>query len=226
MTHVENTNTWTFSTKIFAAGLLAIWAAFAYLVGSTGILHVAGTEVFRPIVVSVIIPVGIFVVGYTRSQRFRNFVLSQDIRSLTILQHWRIMGFTFLMLYAYDILPALFAWPAGFGDVAIGLAAPFMVARLDRDPAFAHSARFLIYHALGLLDFAAAVVTATLASGAFPNFLSGDITSGPMEVWPLNLFPSFLVPIFIILHLTVFLKVWALRRAPEDETNVMWRTAV
>ena len=34
-----------------------------------------------------------------------------------------------------------------------------------------------------------------------------------MEVWPLVLFPAFIVPLFAFLHLTVFLQLWAARRA-------------
>ena len=171
---------------------------------------------FRPIALTVIVPVTLFFTAYGLSSRLRNFILAQDLRTLTMLQLWRVLGFTFLMLYAHDTLPALFAWPAGFGDILIGFTAPFIVARLARDPAFATSRRFFTFHALGLLDFAVAVVVATLASGAFPSVLSGPLTSAPMEVWPLILFPSFAVPLFIIAHVVVFLKVRALRREASD----------
>ena len=99
------------------------------------------------------------------------------------------------------------------------------VARLARDPSFARSARFVTYHALGLLDFAVAVAAASLASGAFPALVSGPVTAAPMEVWPLVLFPSFIVPIFIILHLVVFLQVRALRRAADHPTRAAWQAA-
>ena len=85
------------------------------------------------------------------------------------------------------------------------------MARLAADQAFVHSRRFAAYHLLGLLDFAMAVTAASLASGSFPAIHAGPLTSAPMEVWPLNLFPSFIVPLFIILHLSVFLKLAALR---------------
>jgi hypothetical protein len=74
------------------------------------------------------------------------------------------------------------------------------------------SAGLVRYQYLGLLDFAVAIVTAGLAAGAYPSLTPDGVTSAAMDVWPLNLFPSFIVPIFIILHLTVLLKVRALRR--------------
>ncbi len=114
------------------------------------------------------------------------------------------------------MLPGVFAWPAGLGDVAIGLAAAFVIARLGRDPAWATSAGLVRIHLLGLLDFAVAIATAGLTAGGFPSLIADGVTSAPLDVWPLNLFPSFIVPIFIILHLSVLLKVRHLRRAARQ----------
>lgn len=203
---------WTPGARSLALGLIGALGVTAYLFGITGMFAVSEAQTFRPIALTAAGPVALFLAAYGLSERFRGFVLAQDLVTLTNLQLWRVLGFTFLMLYAHDVLPALFAWPAGFGDIAIGFAAPFVAARLVNDPAFAASRRFVIFHALGLLDFAVAVAAASLASGAYPALVEDGLTSGPMEVWPLNLFPSFFVPLFIIVHLTVLLKVRALRR--------------
>ena len=225
MTAVNTSNGWSFRTRIMVAAILAIWAGAAYLAGSTGLLTAPTSEAFRPVVLSAVIPVAIFFTIYAFSTRFRSFVLAHDIHSLTILQHWRVIGFGFLLLYAHNVLPGLFAWPAGVGDVLIGLSVPLVMARLARDPAFAGSRSFVTFHLLGLLDFAIAVAAATLASGAFAGLVSGPITAAPLEVWPLNLFPSFIVPIFIILHVVVLLKVRALRRAAQTQAGAAWQTA-
>ena len=199
------THVWTTTTKTIAAGLLVAWAGIAYAIGASGLMAVPVDGFFRPIALTAAVPIALFLTAYASFPKFRQFVLAQDLRALTMLQHWRVLGFAFLMLYAHDILPGLFAFPAGVGDVLVGLAAPFMVARLASDPTFAESRQFATYHALGLLDFIVAVSAAGLASGAFPNLVADPITSGPMEVWPLNLFPSFVVPILAIAHLAVFL---------------------
>lgn len=223
MTQTGRSGPWTPTAKALAAGILALWLGLAYLLGSTGLLTAPPSETFRPVALTAFIPVAIFFTAYALSNRLRGLVLLLDIRDLTMLQHWRVIGFAFLLLYANDVLPALFAWPAGIGDVLIGLAAPLVVARLARDPNFARSWRFVTYHALGLLDFVVAVVTASLASGAVPGLVAGPVTSGPMEVWPLNLFPSFIVPIFIILHVIAFLKIRALRRADNGPVGAILR---
>ena len=203
---------WSPAWKFGLAAVLAVQLAIAVVVGSGHLLANDSQSFFAPIAMTATLPVALFLAAYALIPRFRAFVLAQDIRRLTMLQHWRVVGFLFLALYAFNVLPGLFAWPAGVGDVAIGLAATFIVARLDRDPDFALSRTFLSFNLLGLLDFAVAIVTAGLAAGSFPALAASGLTSAPMDIWPLNIFPSFIVPAFIILHLTVLLKVRALRR--------------
>ncbi len=206
-------------------GLLLAWFAAAYVIGSERLLANEAGALLAPIAITAIIPVAAFLAIYALSSRFRVFVLAQDIRALTMLQHWRVVGFAFLPLYFFAVLPGLFAWPAGLGDVAIGLAAAFVIARLDRDPAWATSAGLVRFHLLGLLDFAVAITTAGLTAGAFPSLIADGVTSAPLDVWPLNLFPSFIVPIFIILHLSVLLKVRHLRRVARRQVASAVATA-
>ncbi len=206
-------------------GLLLTWFAAAYVIGAERLLQNEAGAFFAPIALTATIPVAAFLAVYALSSRFRGFILAQDIRALTMLQHWRVIGFVFLPLTFFAVLPGLFAWPAGLGDVAIGLAAAFVIARLGRDPAWATSAGLVRFHLLGLLDFAVAIATAGLAAGAFPSLIADGVTSAPLDVWPLNLFPSFIVPIFIILHLSVLLKVRHLRRVARHRVASAVATA-
>ena len=203
---------WTPSIKVGVAAVLALWLAVAWALGVSGAMAVDAAQTFRPVLLSILVPVAAFLAAYAGSVRFRDFVLSWDIGVLTMLHHWRVLGFTFLMLYAHGVLPGLFAWPAGLGDVAIGVSAPLVVQALARRPGFARSRAFISFHVLGMVDFMVAGVTSTLASGAFPALYAGPPTSAPMEVWPLSLFPTFIVPVFLILHLGVLIQVRALRR--------------
>ncbi len=207
----EMGSAWSFSTKATLAVVLTVWFALAAVAGTSGILTTGPDTLARPVLLSVIVPIAVFLGLYAASPTFRGFVMSQDIRFLTMLQLWRVLGFAFLPLYAYGVLPGLFAWPAGLGDVAIGLTAPFVVLALLRRPDFARSGRFIVWNLLGLLDFVGAAGTAMLASGAIPGLVTGPITSAPMEYWPLILFPSFGVPLFVFMHLSVLFQVRALR---------------
>ncbi len=206
-------------------GLLLAWFAAAYVIGSERLLQNEAASLIMPIAITATVPVAAFLAIYALSSGFRGFILAQDIRALTMLQHWRVIGFAFLPLYFFGVLPGLFAWPAGLGDVAIGLAAAFVIARIGRDSAWATSAGLVRFHLLGLLDFAVAIATAGLAAGAFPSLIADGVTSAPLDLWPLNLFPSFIVPIFIILHLSVLLKVGHLRRVARHRVASAAATA-
>ncbi|MFQ5566310.1 MAG: hypothetical protein ACE5EU_08110 [Paracoccaceae bacterium] len=212
MTDTDKTIIWTTGKKTALAVILTIWFAAAAYIGREHLLQNTAASMFAPIALSAVVPVLAFLALYRLSGGFRRFVLAQDIETLTMLQHWRVLGFAFLPLYFYGVLPGVFAFPAGLGDLALGLTAPLIILRLRRDPEYATSTGLVRYQYLGLLDFAVAVITAGVTAGAFPELISNGVTSGAMDVWPLNLFPSFGVPIFIILHLTVLLKVRDLRR--------------
>ena len=49
-------------------------------------------------------------------------------------QLYRALGVIFLILYASGKLPGLFAWPAGVGDIAVGLLAPVVGLAYARAP--------------------------------------------------------------------------------------------
>lgn len=194
----DEQSVWTTTATAALAALLLILFAIAYWIGTSGYLANEAQGPMPPIAITALAPVGLFLIAYGSLPAFRDFVLAQDLRTLTMLQHWRVIGFAFLPIYSFGLLPGLFAWPAGLGDLAIGLAAPFVVLRMDRNPQFQGTAGFLRFHLLGLLDFAVAVAAAALSAGAFPGLIADGITSAQMDVWPLNIFPSLFVPVFII----------------------------
>ena len=219
MTTSNPDTVWTPARKAILVALLAVQFTAAFIIGYWELLATTDTSLIRPIAVTAFIPVALFLSAYALAPRFRAFVLAQDIRTLTMMQHWRVLGFTFLPLYVFGDLPALFAIPAGLGDVAIGIAAIFIIARMDRDPEFVMSAGLVRFHLLGLLDFAVAVTAAGLAAGAYPALIPNGVTAGAMEVWPLNIFPNFAVPAFIIIHLTVLLNVAHQRRLARQSVG-------
>jgi len=108
-------------------------------------------------------------------------------------------------LYAHNILPAVFALPAGLGDMAVGLTAPWMMLALIRSPGFAASAGFIRWNLLGIADLVIAVsigtLSATLATG-----VPGEVSTAPMATLPLLLIPAFLVPLFLMLHTAALMQ--------------------
>jgi hypothetical protein len=167
-----------------------------------------------PIFFGVATPLGLFLAAYFGLKSFRDFVLGADLRFVTAMQAWRWAGGQFFWLYAWGVLPGLFAFPAGFGDMAIGVTAPWIVLGLVRNPLFAASRRYVIWNILGIVDFVVAVSMGVLASGLFPgiNGLTGNLTTSAMNRLPLVLIPAFVVPFFTMLHLTALFQAWQLAR--------------
>lgn len=146
----------------------------------------------------------VFTLAYRWSRGFRDYVLAADLRMLTTLQAWRAGGMVFIAMYAYSLLPGLFAWPAGLGDMAIGLTAPLVAAALTRDPGYAATRSFALWNALGILDLVVAMTTGVLGSGLIPGLV--EVKTTPMSELPLVLIPAFLVPLFVILHIAALLQ--------------------
>ena len=150
-------------------------------------------------------PLLLFFAWLRLSPAFRDFLLALDLRLIAAMQGWRWAGLGFLSLYAHHVLPAVFAFPAGLGDMAIGITAPWMVLGLVRQPAFAASAAFIRWNVLGILDLIVALSIGTL-SAALATGAPGEISTAPMATLPLLLIPAFLVPVFLMLHTAALMQ--------------------
>ncbi len=176
------------------AGILAAWFVFAVSAAS---LNLFKTEPgLPPIAVGLasLVPVVIFLIWFAISRGFREFAFSLSPRTLTFVQSWRIVGFTFLVLYASGILPGNFALPAGWGDVAIGATAPLVATWLV---SYSSRGSFIVWQIAGIFDLVSAVTL-----GALNSILgTHGANTAVMATLPLSLIPTFGVPLFIMLHI-------------------------
>ena len=191
--------------------VLAAWFLLVVSLGAAGAFVGPPGKPPLGIAIGVAAPLLLFLAWMRLSPSFREFVLSLDLRLIAGMQAWRFAGLGFLFLYAHNVLPAVFALPAGLGDMAIGVAAPWIILSLVRQPDFATSNAFIRWNLLGILDLVVAVsigaVNATLRTGA-----PGEISTGPMGTLPLLLIPVFLVPLFFMLHIAALLQSRQLNR--------------
>ncbi|MGH2352906.1 MAG: hypothetical protein ACRDJN_14955, partial [Chloroflexota bacterium] len=119
---------------------------------------------------------------------------------LTLPHTLRVVGVLFLIVAAQGHLPAAFALPAGLGDIAVGVAAPFVAWRLTREPRGAGAvAEAVRLHALGLLDLVVALGLGVLLGS--PLLLAGTPSTDALRLLPLALVPTGAVPLAIALHL-------------------------
>ena len=113
-------------------------------------------------------------------------------------------GTAFLLIMFLGHLPALFALPAGLGDIAAGIAAPLVARRLAQGTGRRAA---LWFNAFGMTDLVNA-----LTLGALTGFALINVTpsGAPISELPLALIPTAAVPLLLTLHIT---SVSALRKS-------------
>lgn len=190
-----------FSLRSVVSVALALWLGLVFVLGARGAFIGSPGSPPLPIFFGLAIPLAIFLAAYFGWGAFRDFILSADLRLVAAMQGWRWAGLGFLSLYAHGVLPGLFALPAGLGDMAIGVTAPWITLGLIRHPSFATSRRFVIWNIMGIIDLVVAVSLGTICSGFLPG-ITGTVTTGPMARLPLVFIPAYMVPLFIMLHFT------------------------
>jgi hypothetical protein len=191
--------------RVAVATALTAWFLLILSLGAAGaFVGTAGTPPVS-IGIGVAAPLLLFGAWMQLSKSFREFVLSLDLRLIAAMQAWRWAGLGFLSLYAHGVLPAVFALPAGLGDMAVGVTAPWMILSLIRNPDFAASATFIRWNLFGILDLVVAVTIGALST-LFATGAPGEISTAPMAELPLLLIPAFLVPFFLMLHIAALLQ--------------------
>ena len=119
---------------------------------------------------------------------WRALVVSIPPVLLIALNSWRFIGLGFLMAYQEELLPGGFAWPAGLGDIAMAVTAPWIAARVASDDQFRLGKTFLMWNLFGIADFVDAVFLGTLY--LWPGF-SPAIDTALMQRLPFALIPCF-----------------------------------
>jgi hypothetical protein len=191
---------------------LAAWVALDVALGALGLFAAASDRTVPGIVAGIFAPIlcGAWLLG--RSGGLRRLVDSIPLDRLIGCQIYRVAGALFILAWAQGRLPGVFALPAGLGDIAVGVSAPVVAARVRRSAdgwrELAHS-----WNVLGLADLVMAVTLGALTSPStfHPSALGapGYMTSR----LPLVLIPVFAVPVSALLHLATFRR---LRRPVLD----------
>jgi hypothetical protein len=107
---------------------------------------------------------------------------------------FRVAGVSFLIVLALGHLPALFAIPAGLGDMAVGIRAPFVARRLARGTGHRGAVWF---HALGTIDLVNALILGGLTGY---GIVQSTAPSDALALLPIVLIPTVSVPLLLVLH--------------------------
>ncbi|UCH46419.1 MAG: hypothetical protein JSU95_09790 [Betaproteobacteria bacterium] len=119
-------------------------------------------------------------------------------RWLVGLQVWRVIEGLFLIEMARGNLPGMFAYPAGIGDIVVGVtAAVALIAYRSR--AQLPRAALLTVLVLGVADFLGAFFFGFTASKGPQQLFFPEVTND-LLLFPTGMIPLFLVPYAIFFH--------------------------
>src|ERR1700758_3610848 len=134
---------------------------------------------------------------------------------LTVPRIFRVEGVTCLIVMALGKLPAVFAVPAGLGDIAIGLEAVYIARSLQRGVI---GRRAVWFNILGLLDLVVAIVIGVTAAPGVAHVLSTSPSTEQIALLPLVLIPTTVVPLAVALHLLSLRKLAVTAQSPSVPT--------
>jgi hypothetical protein len=186
--------------------VLAVWGIITAVLASRGFYQPADTHGPPPVGIQLLAALAVLASCVWSSPTLRG--LLRNRKSLIRLNVWRLEGALFLALMFTGQVPALWAIPAGTGDVLIGTGAFWVAAQLDSPGG---RRRAVIFNLLGLLDLVVAIgLGITISPGRLQVF---HTTPGAelLTRFPLALVPGFLVPLAFMVH---FVSLWQLNRGP------------
>ena len=191
---------------LVAGVLLAAWGV------ATAVLAISGAyspgDLTRPPTVGVELAISLAAMtGFlVFSPALRSLLTNQ--RHLIRLNVWRLVGAVFLGLMVAGQAPALWALPAGVGDVIVGATAFWVASRLGAAGGRALAVAFNIF---GLSDLVVAIGFGFTTSPGPAQLFHTPPTAEIMTRFPMALVPTFLVPLAFVLH---FVSLWQLLGRP------------
>jgi hypothetical protein len=195
-----------------SAIFVALWIVLAYTLSARGFFS-ALRPASMPAIAYAFVPLAIGYLGFLTIRSARAVVDEIPLDWIIGFQLYRALGVVFLVEWMLGALPGTFALPAGIGDVAIGLAAPFVAARLKRGASNAREIAIL-WNVLGIADLVTAVATGVLTTPGPLHVLAVDSSSRALTMLPLVLVPTVAVPFSFLLHLVCLHRLVGRVRAP------------
>jgi hypothetical protein len=198
------------TVSIVAAGVWGLWIAAAYELAASDLYRAesGAVNLWIGVVVAAVLAVTLLATRIPVVAR----ILADPAtpRRLAWPHTLRVAGVVFLLVMAMGKLPAVFAVPAGVGDIAVGVAA-VIVAR--RGAWRRRSAVW--FNILGIVDLTVAVGIGFLAGLGPRPVLDVTPSTDILAELPLVLIPTTAVPLAVALHIVSLRRlVVAARREP------------
>ncbi len=191
--------------QLRVASQLTLWFILVVIVAATKVLTYKDGVGTPGLGVAVLLPMVILGVSVLRSRSLRRALHTIPLPVLVGVHVIRILGVTFLILYAAGRLPAPFAPVAGWGDIVAGLAAGPVAWTVYRNGQTARL-KALVWNSLGLLDLIVAIGLGAVSSPGPLQLLFKEPGAAIMTTLPWLLIPGFLVPLLTMVHLAIFYR--------------------
>jgi hypothetical protein len=180
------------------------WLGLALFLGWQGIFRSALNQRVPHIALAIGIPILLGALLIRGSKQVLEIIETVPQSQLVAFQFYRVLGVTFLFLYTAGQLPGIFALPAGWGDVTVGLTALMVGARVARSE---NDQLVTLWNWLGISDLVIAVATGFLSAPSRLQIFSLDAPNVLIGSFPLVMIPIFAVPLSIVLHLASLSKI-------------------
>jgi hypothetical protein len=173
--------------------VIPAWFIVVLAIAALGGFTNATNRLGLSVAIASLAPLIAFFIWFSASKPFRGYTMSLSPVLLTAAQSFRLVGFIFVLLEAHRSLPAIFALPAGYGDMFIGATAILVAWKLAQNR---RRGPFIAWQLLGILDLVTAVTLGVTSPFLDPH----GVPVTPMTVLPLSLIPTFFVPLYLIFH--------------------------
>ncbi|HEY6183056.1 MAG TPA: hypothetical protein VIW67_12475 [Terriglobales bacterium] len=178
-----------------SGSVLAMWALVAAVLAIRGAFIQTGQEIFPPVGIALVVAFISMAVCVTMSRSLRGLLSNR--KNLTWLHLWRLEGIVFLVLMANGQVPALWALPAGVGDIIVGATAPLVANQLET---IGGKRRAILFNLFGMLDLIVAISLGVTTNPGPAQLFHTNPTSELLTHFPLILVPTFLVPLAFTIH--------------------------
>lgn len=185
----------TSRAAILGGTALAMWAVTVIVLGLRGAFVQPDIVSVPPMGIALLVISLALIVALRASASLCSLLTNQ--RHLIRLNVWRLEGIVFLLLMLDGQMPALWALPAGIGDIIVGASAFWVADRLATPSGRSIAVAF---HLFGLADLVVAVGLGMMTSPGALQLFHTVPTSELVTRFPLLLVPAFLVPLAFTLH--------------------------
>jgi len=185
-----------------AAGIvLAVWAIATTALAWRGFFRPPAGATVPPVGANLIVVLLALALCLSASVSLRRLLRNQA--NLIRLHVWRLEGLVFLILMLQGRVPALWALPAGLGDVFVGATAPWVARSLHRPGG---KRRAIAWTLFGMADLIVAVALGVMTNPGPTQVFHTIPNAELLTQYPLALVPTFLVPLAFTLHVASLLQ--------------------